>query len=211
MELRNFIYIIRRSLIWIVITAVVTGAAGLILALQTPVSYDTSLAFAINRINKQATADYQYDGYYAIQASDLFAQTVTSWIATPSILLEMYERADVDPQIKSLSSFSSRFTTKKYSSQNIGIRFSERDQETAEKLSAAIIGVLSEKTSAINKTADAKALFEIVGSQPVIVKTQPAPILWAALGVIAGALAALLLVVLVYYLRMPVRPDADRG
>lgn len=201
MELRQSITIIRQSFGWVIGTALVTGAAALAVALSSPEQFDTSLAFAINRINKQETVDYQFDGYYAIQASDLFAQTITSWLTTPSILLEIYQRADVDPDIASLSSFSGRFTTKKYSSQNIGVRFIERDKHTAEKISAAIIAVLQAKTATINQTADAKALFEIVGSSPVIVATKPSPVLSTIIGLLVGAAVAGLLVFLRHYFR----------
>ncbi|MFH0952047.1 MAG: hypothetical protein V1838_02540 [Patescibacteria group bacterium] len=210
MELRAYITIIRKSLIWLIIVTLLTGAVGFIMAFASATKYDTSLAFSINRINKQETADYQFDGYYAIQASDLFTQTVTSWLATPSVLLEIYQTAAIDPQIRSLSSFSSRFTTKKYSSQNIGINFKERDEITAEKISAAIITVLQEKTATINQTADAKSLFAIVGSPPVIVMTKPVIWQWTVVGLVAGFLLALIFIYIVYYLREPVRENEDR-
>src|SRR3990167_294282 len=109
----------------IVIISLIGLGAGLIFSLIRPISYDTSLAFTINRINKQETAEYQFDGYYAIQASDLFSQTVMSWLMTPSVLLEIYQQAGIDPKISSLEEISSRFKTRQYSPQNIVVRYKE--------------------------------------------------------------------------------------
>jgi hypothetical protein len=78
-----------------------------------------SVSFAVNRINSQSTAEYQYDGYYALQAADLFAQTVVSWFSTPSVLREVYDQASMDPEITTVSSLANRFKVKKYSAQNI--------------------------------------------------------------------------------------------
>jgi hypothetical protein len=144
-----------------VIGCIIVGVlSALGFSYMKPITYDTSISFSINRINRQDTAEYQYDGYYAIQASDLFSQTVMSWFMTPSVLLEMYDQAGIDPQIKSLTDLTSRFKTKKYSPQNIVVKFSERDQETATKISAAIVTVVEKKGAIANQTSDQKALLE---------------------------------------------------
>ena len=71
---------------WLIVIIAITGlASALVFSILRPAYYDTSLAFSINRINLQTTENYQYDGYYAIQASDLFSQTVMSWMMTPSV------------------------------------------------------------------------------------------------------------------------------
>ncbi|MFC1663301.1 hypothetical protein ACFL04_04040 [Patescibacteria group bacterium] len=210
MELRQYISIIKKSLIWIIVITILGGTSGLLVAITTTEKFDTSLSFNINRINKQETTEYQYDGYYAIQAADLFAKTVTSWLATPSILLEIYDEAGIDPRVDSLTSFASRFTTKKYSSQNIGVRFKERDRVTAEKIAAAIIDVLQEKTTNINQTADAKSLFEIVGSTPVIVATKPSIAVLTIVGLVAGFFVVFMMVLIIYYLRVPPSSNEDR-
>jgi capsular polysaccharide biosynthesis protein len=166
-----------------------------------PVTYDTSISFSINRINRQETAEYQYDGYYAIQASDLFSQTVMSWFMTPSVLLEIYDQAQIDPQIQSLTDLTSRFKTKKYSPQNIVVKYSERDQETATKIAAAIVTVIEKKSTDANQTSDQKALFDVQGAKPVIVQNKP--ILWlnTAIGIIAGLLVGFSLAYLLAFLR----------
>ena len=61
-----------------------------------------------------------------------------SWLLTPSVLLEIYEFADTDPEISSLEEISSRFKTKKYSPQNIVVRYKERDYDTADKIATAV-------------------------------------------------------------------------
>lgn len=173
----------------IIIACIVIGLAGaLAFSFLKPVSYDASISFSINRINRQETTEYQYDGYYAIQASDLFSQTVMSWFMTPSVLLEIYDYAQIDPQIKSLTDLTSRFKTKKYSPQNIVVKYSERDEDTASKIADAIVSVVEQKAAVANQTSDQKALFDVQGAKPVIVKNEP--IIW--LNTIVGFLAGLL-------------------
>ncbi len=193
----------KRNIVLIIILTLLLGAASFIFSYYSPTEYKSSISFAVNRINKQETVDYQYDGYYAIQASDLFSQTVVSWFFTPSVLLEIYEKAKVDPHIDTLERFANRFKTKKYSSQNIVVTFKERDQNTAEQISDSIIKTVQERGAALNQTADQKALFEIVGSSPVIVEQKPMIIINTAVGLIVGFFLSIGLVYLIRYFKTP--------
>ena len=195
--------LLRKNLPLLIVLPILVGVAALLFSYYAPTYYKSSISFAVNRINKQETVDYQYDGYYAIQASDLFSQTVVSWFFTPSVLLEIYEQAEVEPNIDSLERFTNRFKAKKYSSQNIVVSFKERDQDTAEKISQSIIQTVQDRGAKLNQTSDQKALFEVVGSTPVIDDQKPNVILNTVIGIIVGFFAGLGLVYLIRYFKNP--------
>jgi len=177
---------ILKYLKWGLILAVSGAIIGGLVASLKPVTYESSLSFTVNQINKQETTSYQYDGYYAIQASDLFSDTIVSWFQTPSFLLEVYNEAGIDPQIDTISSFTARFKMKKYSSQNLVLTFNAPTKDNAEKLSQSIIDHVEKQAGELNKNADQKALFQVIGSQPVIVKNQTTLLMGALYGFVAG-------------------------
>ncbi len=201
MELRDYlkVYWSQRWLIGSIVL-VATVAAYVVTATQ-PVRTGVSVSYAVNRVNKEATPDYQYDGYYALQATDLFAQTVVSWFSTPSVLQEMYGRANLDSEIQSVDSLPSRFRVKKYSAQNIVVRFTERDEARAQALVRGMAGVMGERTSQLNRSADNKSIFEVVGSTPVIAPAQPNPWLYAGAVLVLSFGLALLVAAARHYLR----------
>lgn len=183
---------------WLVVICVlVPTITAILFATTRPDTYTTSLAFTVNRINKQATTEYQFDGYYALQASDLFAETVVSWFLTPSVIVEMYDRAGLDPQAESLGSLTSRFKIKKYSSQNIVVKFTSLTNEEASKLSDAVVAVVEEKAAALNQSADRKALFEAAGSKPVIVQDSKGTLLAGVVGIVLGTFLSLLFLTII--------------
>ncbi|MFA6391929.1 MAG: hypothetical protein WCW66_04240 [Patescibacteria group bacterium] len=202
MELKEHISILRKSRVFIITFTLLVALGAFLVTNYRPVTYASSISFAVNRINKQDTPYYD-DSYFGIQASDLFSQTVISWFLTPSVLLDIYENGDVDPKIESLEKFANRFKTKKYSPQNIVVRFNERDEETANKISQAVILVVEEKAVTINQTADNKALFEIVGEKPVIVKNDPQIILTTIIGFIVGLVLSIVFVYMIRYFKTP--------
>jgi capsular polysaccharide biosynthesis protein len=197
---------------WVIVSVTVVALiASLLFSVLTPKYFDASISFAINRINRQDTTEYQYDGYYAIQASDLFSQTVMSWFLTPSVLLEMYDKAGVDPKIASIEEISSRFKTKKFSPQNIVVRYKERDRQTADKIGQAIISVTQDKAAAANQTSDQKALFQVIGSKPVIVEKKPSLIMSGVIGLLAGFIISLVLAYFIDFWRTSAVPKKNES
>ena len=201
MELKHYLVLVKRSLALVIALALLAGAAGFLMSDFKPVSYEASVSFAVNRVNVKQTEDYQYDGYYAIQASDLVSQTVVSWFATPSVVLEIYEKAGVEPEYRSLDQFATFFKTRKYSSQNIGVKFRERDEEKATTIAKATLEVISGKVSELNKDAEAESLFEAVGSSPVIIKSEERLVLTTLVSLLAGFILGLFLVYVIHYFR----------
>lgn len=202
MELKENLLILKKSKGFIIIFTLLVTLAAFLFTYYQSVTYSASISFAVKRINKQETPYYD-DSYFGIQAADLFSQTVISWFLTPSVLLEIYDQAKVDPKITSLERFANRFKTKKYSAQNIVVRFSERDEKTAHDVSQAITRVVEEKAATLNQTTDNKALFEIVGEKPVIVENKPKLILNTSIGFVTGLIVSFILVYLYRYFQMP--------
>ncbi len=197
----QFSPLLKRPAPFLVIVTLMAGLAALLFAVRQPVKYETSISFAANRLNQAPTNTYEYDGYYAIQAADLFSQTVVSWFSTPSVLKEVYERAGVETQQRTLNDLTRRFSTKKYAAQNIVVTFSEASDARAKQIAQAIIETMQARAAALNQASDKKALFELVGTKPLIVPTKPNVPLTTLAGLLAGFLAALSFVSLIAYLR----------
>ncbi len=193
MGLEELLRFLRRSGAIVLGTAVFVAAVAGLTAMTRPAGVEASIAFAVNRINRETTPDFQYDGYYALQASDLYAQTVVSWFSTPAVVRDIYAKANLPTDLGTLGAYAAKFQTKKYSAQNIVVRFTEQDEPTAAKLAAAVIAALRDRTATLNETADRKSLFEIVASDPVIAPRRPPVATVTVLGGLAGVLLGLFL------------------
>lgn len=189
-----------------VVFVIVVTLASLVASIRKEPQYFTSLSIAVNRINRQTTTDYQYDGYYALQASDLFSQTLLSWFLTPSVLLDFYQRAGIDPAITTTNQLVSRFRARKFAAQNIVIQFTERDRDSAKKLADGISEVVRERSASLDSNAGGDATFDVVPSQPVIVETKPNVLLNA----VAAFIASILIGFAVLWTVKAVRRDANR-
>jgi len=186
MELDDYIRSIFRHKWLIIIIPLIAAIGTYAYAHSVPITYDASVSMTIKRVNAPETVDFQYDEYYAIQASDLVAQTVVSWLATPSVVTEIYQQAEIDPAIKSLSEISKRFQTRKMSSQNILVKINEESAEVAKKLATVISDVVIERVGQLVTSTTSQASFEAQGAEPVVIEKKTDSVLFSFVGLIAG-------------------------
>jgi capsular polysaccharide biosynthesis protein len=80
MELKEYIKIIRKEFKLILIAAIITGSSALLFSTIQPVKYETSLSLFVNKDKTQETDDFKYDGYYALQASEIISDSIEQWL-----------------------------------------------------------------------------------------------------------------------------------
>lgn len=201
MELRDYIKIYWRQR-WLILGLVVVATVTTwIVTASQPTRYGSSQSFAINRINRESTPDYQYDGYYALQAADLFSQTVVSWFSTPAVLGEVYTEANVDPAINSLNSLPARFSVKKYSAQNIVVRVTETTNDRVHKVATAVKTVMEQKAAQLNQNPDGKSEFTVVGNDPIYAPVRPNTLLMVMAAFVLSVGLSLFIAAARHYLR----------
>lgn len=72
------------------IVASTVGIVVLFLLLQ-PVRYTTVLSLHVGRVHNETQAEeYHYDDFYRLQADERFADTLVRWLASPSIVADIY-------------------------------------------------------------------------------------------------------------------------
>ncbi len=207
MELRESMALFRRR--WglsVALFVIVVGGAFAWSYLR-PRHYTTSISFAVNGTTTVQTTEYQYGGYYALQAADLFSQTVVSWFQTPSVLVSIYDRAGIPSHVDTLQNLTARFKTKKYSAQNIVVTYASPTESEGRQIATALAAEISTRTSSLNQVEKDKPQFEVVSGNPVIVLAKPDPVLIGIASFVVALTLLLFLVPLVEYLSVKPRNE----
>jgi hypothetical protein len=169
-----------------VLTALVGAFAAGLVAMNLPPVTRVSLSFTINQ-RQQETPDYSYDGYYALRAAELFADTVISWFSTPAPVSDMYRAAGITLAEGEAVEAAGRFRAKKLSAQVVTVTYSEKDRARAEALAKAGVAVAGERTAELNKNAQGRSLFDLIAAEPVISASRFPPERAAVIGFLLGA------------------------
>lgn len=172
MELKEYFKIFKKEKNIISSTILVLLVLVLIFSSLRGVFFENDMLLLISRNGTQNTPDYKYDGYYAVQASDVFADNVSQWLGSASVANEIYARAKAENEMKSLKDFSKVFKADKLSSQYIKVRYSSKDKETAINLAHAMVDVLQEKADLLAASSAEQIGFKVIYSEPLSVENK---------------------------------------
>lgn len=193
MELKEYLSILKKQKNIILNSVIALLVLTTAFSLAKPASYDSDLILLIGRNGTQDTANYKYDGYYAVQASDIFADNVSQWLGSASLVREIYSRSGVRSDSGTLNSFAKLLSAKKLSSQYVEVRYATADSQSAVKLAHAITDVLGERAEALRAASGEEISFKIIYNDPLTLKAPNNLLLNGALALAGGFLLGIFL------------------
>ncbi len=186
MELKEYIKIIKKKAKLILTIGVVVAVSALLFSVFKPIKYETSLSLFINKNKTQQTDDFKYDGYYALQAGEVIADSVQQWLKSPETVDAIYQKARIDPSFKNIKSYTKKFNAKKMSAQYVEVKFESDSKEEAGKISSAVAEVIKDKIKNLEENSEEELSFSIESENPIIVESKPNVFLNAIIGLVSG-------------------------
>ena len=173
MELVDYLGVIRKNILIVLVCAIVFGGLGFYLTASQPATYQSSLAMEVSKepsLEQAEVSYYQYDNYYNVQVAASFSDNLIGWLAAPSTVSEIFDRTGYDLPRVDLRDLGRIFTTKKKiaTSSVIDISYESDDPEKAEALVQTAASVLKDKVEQYNRSTSSSN-FIISPSSPVVI------------------------------------------
>lgn len=194
MELKDYLRIIAKWWSTILGLTVIINLLIIAWTIFQPVKYESSVAIVINKPNlvPQSGASYfQYDKYYSIQASSLYADTLAAWLASPSTAEEIYIKAGLAVPDLSLKKLSRIFKPRQLPPVTLNVTVKDRDKAKAELLVNTAARVLEEKATEQGRDDSTEHRFTIIKGKTVTASAKPDFVLNTLAGLIAGLIIGL--------------------
>lgn len=202
MELRDYILMLRQSLAIMIGLPLIFTLAAIAWATARPVEYQAIAALTVDKPAVQNVSDqYQYDKYYALQASGLYADTLGSWTRTPSMAQEAYRAAGLSVPDIAPEKLGKIFNASRRPISSLLITIVQPDRQQAERLVKGAVAVIEAKAAAQKQDSDPSEFFVIINDGVTVGALKTDPILSAITGLIAGLVLALTLSFFRAYLR----------
>jgi capsular polysaccharide biosynthesis protein len=170
MELKEYFKIIRKNVRLFLLVACLVFFGGVAYFYFQPVSYKTSLAINITRLNFQETENYRFDNFYRFQADEKFAETIVEWLINPRMVYDIYLDSGIDVKKVDFRKLSKLIKGEKKSSQIVVVNFSAPTEEIAKKISDNLVNKISKNTEALNKNQKQTEWFDIIAEKPLTIK-----------------------------------------
>ncbi len=186
MELKEYLKVIKKNSKLIIVISIVTAVSAFVFSVVQPIKHETSLSLAIIKDKTQTTDDFKYDGYYALQAGEIIANSIEQWLKSPEVVSAIYQEAEINQDFKNIKSYTKKFIAQKMSPQYVEVKFKSNTREEAEKISIATVEIINAKTKKLKETSEQEVSFSVSGENPVIVEDSPDAVLNLIIGLISG-------------------------
>ncbi|MDO8511880.1 MAG: hypothetical protein Q7S57_01290 [bacterium] len=167
-----FSILIGKCVKMIIISAVLAMVATVLIIPRLSQYQDVSVDISIPVPRRPVTNNYEYDGYYALQATDLFSNTLASWFKSPDFVARIYEKANVPLLTGSIRNVEKVFTVKKVSGQFINLSFSAKNAKEANDIGESIVVNVKDRVELLNDNGNSSLIFSVLVGKPLVVLHQ---------------------------------------
>lgn len=134
MVLKDYFMIIKNRFWLLVIIALVAVLTTYIFTLKKSDVYEASASILVTKKLQSNTSDYQFDQYYAIQASSLYADTIANLFKDPTNIIDIYNKANLQLPTDKTKSLPKLISTKRIPPLTIVVSLTDKDQDVARAL-----------------------------------------------------------------------------
>lgn len=152
----------------IALLAAVAAAVTAIVTTRLPDGVDVVQTFTIPIPERPPSNEYEFDGFYAIQATERFADTLAGWLSSPDLVAEVYRRAELPSPASSIRRLANVFTTRRLSGQVVEVRFQASTEEQARTILTAVKNVIEDRTDTVNQDRQRGLVLHTVPEQPLL-------------------------------------------
>lgn len=207
MELKNYLEVLKKNWILIVLITLVAGFSAYFFTNSQKPIYEGGLTMMVSPVPKDDGINknyYSYDGFYALQSSQLFTNNISSWLNSPDVVIDIYKQAKINIDASQVTELKTKISTTLRSAQSannmVDALFTDSKKENITKLSDAAFIIIDEKVQQFNQSTSNKITYRVERlANPFSVEILPKVNLNTTIGLIGGFILGIFLAFLINY------------
>lgn len=157
---------IKKKLPVMLLASVAMAVAVLVIAKQVKPSYETHFSYVVSLSEREAAPEYRFDGYYALQATDLFSATLARWLTAPETVVAAYAEAGLLLPSDDPRRVGRAVRAEKASAQLVAVTVRGPTSGTAQSLAEGLRDAMEENIAAYHDQGAPAARFTAVATAP---------------------------------------------
>lgn len=157
---------VRLALPWLLLASFAAGVVAYVIASSYPPAHQVHFSYLISLSEREAAGEFRFDGFYALQATDLFAQTLARWIQTPEVIVAAYREAGLTPPTENPRQLTRLIKADKTAPQLVQVTVEETSEEKAGQLTTALQTVMEKNVAAYDDQGIPAIAFRVVATDP---------------------------------------------
>ncbi|MFH1509018.1 MAG: hypothetical protein ABIE68_02550 [bacterium] len=175
---------------FIIISIVVVLIVAILLTVVPEPKFKTTISMSVYRTERTDNQDFQYDNYYAIEASELMVKTMKSWLANPDIVADIYNQEGFEKGGHEVLKLAKGIKTEQLSPHTLNVNFISDTEDEALKVASKMKTEMETLISEAEKNSTETQAFSLQTTDPFTVENNYNPYMVAVISIIAGFLLA---------------------
>lgn len=177
--LKDYRYALQKSAFWLLVISGVVAALSYGVMNRLGVRHEVHFSYLVSLTQREQAPDYTFDGYYALQATDLFSTTLAALITTPEVVIAAIKEAHVTLPSSDPFALRSLVTATKEAPQLVHVTIKHSDQSMAEKIKSGLEQVVAKEIHKYDTQGTPALSFTIVATDPWTATQEPNALLVA--------------------------------
>lgn len=165
-DLSSYIALLKRRLPLILLISVLAALVAYGVASRIKPSYIVHFSYTVSLAQRDVASDFRFDGYYALQATDLFATTLAGWLKTPEHVVEAYQEAGLTLPSTDARDIVKAVDVAKSGSQLVQVAVKNESKIDAEALASGLKTVIERQVRAYHDKGTPAIAFTVVADTP---------------------------------------------
>ncbi len=203
MTLKYYLEFIFSYIRLVLIVAAIFATIGVIFSLITPPVYRASTTLAVRREAAEDNPDYfTYEGYYAQQTAQEYANTVVGFLESDDIALEALVFAGMPASTEQVKTAISRINVKKTAPNLVALTVDWDEATASAKVLNSLVAATKSRSQELNQKGDISIHVDPLAESPLVEERKPRVVLNSVVLALVGVLLSVVCLSFYLYLKI---------
>lgn len=165
--------IIQRKMPGLLLISLAAALVAFLVVRQIGPTHEVHFSYLVSMNVRDDAPEFRFDGYYALQATDLFAATLAKWTAAPEVVVAAHQAVGLVLKSQDPRQFSRLIQAEKTAPQLVQITVRDASLPRTERLAQGLQTVMEQNVTRYHDQATPAIGFQVVATEAWAGMTQP--------------------------------------
>lgn len=167
-----YIAAVRGAFLRLLLVSVAVGVLAYAVVHRLGPTYEVHFSYLVSLSERETVPEYQFDGYYALQATDLFAATLARWATTSEVIVAAYSAAGIDSPTDDPRALGRSVAAVKSAPQLVEVTVRGKQRDEVERLAVGLRRVMEQNVARYHDEGIPALHFRVVATEPWVGTTR---------------------------------------
>lgn len=149
----------------VILFSVVAALIAWGVAARIAPTHEVHFSYLVSLSQRDNVNEYRFDGFYALQATDLFAATLAKWAAAPEVVVRAYQEAGLEIPSEDPRALTRAIRAEKVAPQLVAVTVRDESRDVVEALAAGLQDVIEENVASYHAQGVPAVQFRVVATE----------------------------------------------